>query len=226
MKSLTQRFCSVMNENHSSQKRCVVTARVVRKVRIEEMDINKLVVSLFIIFAAFVGCSKNSPFSPQPFDGRNLIANSTFWAHGVPSLDGWTVPHDTPVQFSNDIPSGGSGSSIILYNLPGPSHPWPYSTIYTTILPPVGLHVYRISILGKLADDIGGELSVDRNRPESAHSWSFALLEILDTNWTSYSHTDTMRIAQADTIFISLTGGSGEYIGRTYLNTCKFEILD
>lgn len=184
------------------------------------------IVHVLIILAILGGCKDNSQIPPEPYENKNLITNPTFQFYGDPSLQCWTVADDMSVQFSNDIPSGGSGNSLVLFNQIGAADAWPSNCIYTSISPPAGLHVYRISVLGKKKFDVGGLVLVDRNRPESVNAPPFAVLEIADTNWKLYSYTDTMRTTPSDTIFISLTGGSSENGGITYLNTCKLEKLD
>lgn len=188
---------------------------------------NIIILALFM--CVDIGCrdSGTSPVAEtNPTPGTNLISNPTFETHGVPSMSGWTVPDTHAVHFSNDVPPEGSGSSIVLYLRQGVAYSWPFNSVYTTVIAPIGIHAYRLSFLAKRRDDMGGDIFVCRNRPGNNNAMYFRAISIVDTNWTLYSHTDTLQTAATDTIFITINGGSGEYSGITYVNTCKFEILD
>lgn len=157
--------------------------------------------------------------------GTNLISNSTFEINGIPSLVGWTIPDSGFVLFSNDVPPGGSGASIILAIRHGVSYAWPSNHIYTLVIPPVGAHAYRLSFMAR-KQDMGGEVFVYRNRPSNQNTEPSMSQYVATGNWTLYSQTAMLSTNAGDTIFVTMTGGSGEYSGITYINTCRFELLN
>ena len=154
----------------------------------------------------------------------NLLANSTFEVYGVPSLQGWVVSDTSNVRFSSDEPPGGSGSSIVL----GAAWfaPWPNGAIYQEVALPAGSHRYRLSFIGKKSG-VAGAVLVHHGRPSYDGSRLLMALQIADSVWTSYSSTDTISVPPRDSVFVTISGGGTEVLaGRSYFNTCAFEVLD
>ena len=154
-----------------------------------------------------------------PTNGGNLLTNSTFEIAGHPSLMGWNVADTSVAHFSKDLPTGGSGSSIVMHA--AWFAPWPDNSIYTAVIPQTGSHVYTLSIFAK-DTGVGGVVSVYINRPGSPNSSSAATLRANDSSWTYYSQTDTISTSPGDTIFVAISGGGTELLaGTTYFNTCR-----
>ncbi len=188
------------------------------------------IIFTLIIFAGIYGCKKNSqtPVQPQP-ENNVFVVNPTFYVNGVPSLEGWTVPDSNTVRFSDDIPPNGSSSSIVFNVSMGPMLGWPDNSIYTTFTVPEGRHVYRLSVVGKMKFVGGassGEVEVNCNRPESNNSKYLTSIDILDTNWVTYSCIDTIQTVPGDSIYLTIYGGSCECTGQTFINSCDFEKID
>lgn len=154
----------------------------------------------------------------------NLLVNSTFELQGTPSLQGWVVSDPSNVRFSTDTPPGGSGSSIVLEAQW--FAPWPNGAIYQEVVPPAGTHRYRLSVLGKRSR-IAGAVLVHIGRPSAPGSSLRMALQIVDTLWASSSSTDTITTVPGDSVYVTVSGGGTEILaGRSYFNTCRFEVLD
>jgi hypothetical protein len=184
------------------------------------------IIVLVAILVLSGGCQNELVGPPAPPQGENLIKNPTFQLFGFPSLWGWTASDSSVVQFSNVIPVGGSGWSILLHIRQGADPGGFYNAIYATAIVPVGTHSYRLSFFGKKQGEMGGDVSVYRNRSGGGNAEMVSLLSIVDTSWATYSSTDTLTTLPGDTVMIMISGGSGEYDGTTYLNTCRFERLN
>lgn len=162
-----------------------------------------------------------------PISGcKNTGTESSTDQECVSSLSSWIVPDTSVVHLSQDVPSGSSECSFVLHLKPGYSLPWPDNSIYKTITVPSGTHLYLLSFFGKKKGEMGGGVFVHRNRPTSANAMLFATIAIVDTFWRVYSYTDTLSTVPSDTIFVTISGGGGEYDGTTYINTVKFDRLD
>ena len=154
----------------------------------------------------------------------NLLVNSTFESHGVPSLEGWVVSDTSNVRFSSDVPPGGSGSSIVL----GAAWfaPWPNGAIYQEVALPAGSHRYRLSFIGKKSG-VAGAVLVHSGRPAYDGSRLLMALQIADSVWASYSSTDTISVPAGDSAYVTISGGGTEILaGSSYYNTCTLELLD
>jgi len=144
----------------------------------------------------------------------------------VSSLSGWIISDTSVVHLSEDVPSGSSDCSLVLLLKQGYSLSWPDNSIYKTITLPSGKHLYRLSFFGKKKGEMGGDVFLHRNRPVGENATLLANISIVDTLWSSYSFTDTVTTILSDSIFVTVSGGGGEYGGTTYVNTVKFEKLD
>jgi hypothetical protein len=182
---------------------------------------------LLLLFS-LSGCKKDAQTPVQPAPENNVfVLNPTFEVNGVPSLEGWAVPDTFTAYFSNDIPSGGSGSTIRLNLVIGPYFGWPSNCVYTAFTVPSGTHVYKLSFYGKYKDGSGGSgVSVNLNRPGTNNSALLMDMWLDDTSWTFCSSIDTLQTVQSDTLFLTIFGGSCECTGQAFFNTCKFEKLD
>ena len=157
-----------------------------------------------------------------PSSGTNLLTNSTFEWNGIPSLHGWIVLDTAGVQFSTDVPSGGSGRSIIVH--PSWLPTWPIGIVYQTIPAFVGTHRYLISVFGK-KNGVSGGVRVGLSQPQGIQ-WKGGI-GVPDTAWTFYSSVDTITAGSGDSIIVAISTGACEIcLGTTYLNTCKLEKLD
>lgn len=177
---------------------------------------------IMLVCLSFIGtCEK-------PTDaglGHNLLTNGIFEWNGVPSLHGWVVSDTSGVEFSTDVPTGGTKRSITVHPSWFPT--WPIGIIYQSIPAFVGTHRYAISVFGKKIGVSGG-VGVSLNRPHS-NQWKGWLsgITISDTSWTYYSSADTITAGVGDSIFIAiLTGACEVCYGTTYFNTCVFMTLD
>ena len=139
------------------------------------------------------------------------------------SLSSWVIPDTSTVHLSKDVPAGSSDCSFVLHLKQGYSSFWPNNSIYKMIPIDPGTHVYRLSFLGKKKGEMGGEVFVHRNHPGSGNAMLFASISIVDTSWSSYSFPDTLTTVPSDTIFLTISGGGGEYDGTTYVNTVTFQ---
>ena len=154
-----------------------------------------------------------------PTNVGNLLANSTFETGGHPSLIGWNVADTSVVHFSNDLPTGGSGSSIVMHA--AWFAPWPNNSIYCSVIPQTGSHKYTLSVFAKNTG-VGGIVSLYINCPGRSNSSSAATLRASDSSWTYYSQTDTISTSLGDTLFVAVSGGGTELLpGTTYFNTCR-----
>jgi hypothetical protein len=181
---------------------------------------------LFILLLVMTGCQQSDSITDLQMGGTllgNLIPNSIFDSSGVPSLQGWIVPDRNAVEFSNDIPPSGLGHTLVLF----PARPPENSNPYTIVATQSGTHRYRLSVFGKRkGQDLGG-IYASRKSPTSNDISTFAVISVSDTSWTFYSQTVTITTAPHDLIIVSLSGGGAELsVGKTYLNTCRFEKLD
>jgi hypothetical protein len=185
---------------------------------------NYRTIVLFLALLVGVSCKETTT---GPISGVNLLSNSTFEINGLPSFQGWIVPDTSVVHFSTDIPSAGSGRSVV-FGIGSLGDPWPSNSIYAAITGLSGTHQYRLSVFGKTDRIISGGVFAYRNRPLAGNSIPFSSLLIADTVWASYSYRDTLSVTPRDTIFINITGGVAEVVPLTsiYFNTCTFEKLD
>ncbi len=179
-----------------------------------------IILSLFIFGFISLNCS-NTVTGPTTSYNNNLLANSTFEANEKPSLIGWNVPDTSAFSFSSDIPQGGSGSSIIM------NAAWvPGNIIFTSTIPQLGSHSYKLSIFGKYSG-VGGKVSLYLNRPENSSSTLIEEIPINSNAWSHYSQTKTISATDGDTLFVIINGGETELAGgTTYFNTCRLEKLN
>ncbi|MDI6802828.1 MAG: hypothetical protein QME58_03145 [Bacteroidota bacterium] len=177
---------------------------------------------MFLLILIVVLSCKNMTTEPTEV---NLLINSTFELNGDSSLYGWIVSYPSVVQFSNDVPSYGSGRSIIFQSW-GKSPPLSNS-IFAMIPAPAGTHIYRLSIFGKKSGVVGGWVYIGRNLRSAATAEHYSSISVVDSVWTFYSKIDTLTTDVRDTLFVVITGGSSctEW-GSTHFNTCKFEKLN
>ncbi len=163
------------------------------------------------------GCSEVGP----PID-NNLIKNSTFEIDSKPSFQGWTVyAYDsTYVTFSRDVPPSGGAFSASLRNawiLPG--------EIDYMILPPRGMHAYRLSAWTKTEDPAyGGIVSIEDNAGHVlGGGWPYEP----DTVWTLHVLVDTITTTPTDTLLIVFRGNNRQWArGYTLFNLPRLEILN
>ena len=177
--------------------------------------------AIIILLVLTVSCKDTGT---GPSSEVNLVVNSTFELNGLPSLHDWIVSDTSVVHFSTDVPARGKGYSLVFHarSLPG------YNSIYTAITGVGGRHRYRLSAFGKADRIPWGAVHAYRYEPSTGNSAPFGSLEIADTVWTFYSHTDTLSTTPTDTIFIEITGSVRPIIPLTsiFFNSCKFDKLD
>ena len=184
----------------------------------------KVAVSLLMI-AGVGGCKTGASLPNEPGQGLDLIANPTFESHGSPSLAGWITTDSAVVQFSASLPPGGSGWTILLRNRLGPAPVGLYNSVYTTIMPPIGTYACRLSLFGRKEGEAGGVVALYVHRFQNGGTDLLGTLSINNTNWMLCATIDTLNARPGDTVVVLISGGSGEYSGSTYVNTCKFEKL-
>jgi hypothetical protein len=171
-----------------------------------------------LLFCGLLSLSCSSTIT-GPTNGGDLLSNSTFQIGGIPSLAGWNVPDTSAAHFSNDLPAGGSGSSIVMHA--AWFAPWPSNSIFATVLPHAGSHQYTLSVFAK-DTGVGGSVILYLNRPGSPNASTAAFLRANDSSWTYYAQTDTMTTSPNDTLFVVIHGGGTELLtGTTYFNTCR-----
>ena len=182
--------------------------------------------TIILLFLLLPGLSCKETIT-GPTSGGNLLTNPTFEWNGVPSLYGWTVSDTTGLQFSKDVPPGGSGQSIALPPMGIP--PFPEGALYQTIPAPVGTHRYLISVFGKTTGFFFGGMGIVLNRPGNNNVTFFPGIAVTDTIWKFYSRVDTINAVSGDTIFVTILGGACEacpITPTTIFNTCKLEKMD
>ena len=183
--------------------------------------------TIIILFLLLPGLSCKETVT-GPSSGANLLTNPTFEWSGVPSLYGWTVSDTSGMQFSKDVPPGGSGQSIALPPMGLPDTP--EGAMYQTIPTPVGTHRYLISVFGKTTESsFWGGIGIVLNRPGSSNATWFPGIAVTDTLWKFYSRVDTISAVAGDTIFVTISGGACEVCPitpTTSFNTCKLEKMD
>jgi hypothetical protein len=160
---------------------------------------------------------KNTGVGPEL--AKNLILNSTFQDHLLPSLKGWTVKDSSGLHFSKDIPSEGSGYSL--------DFSVPFTSIYTALTGLTGTHQYRLSVFAKSEDVLSGSVFMEIHYHDGSRR-SIHYSSVGDTLWTLHSSKDTLEMNGLDTIFIYINGAGLARIppASVYFNTCKFEQLD
>ena len=171
-------------------------------------------------FLFFSACHKLH-FSVDSSYTPNLIKNPSFEEDGQPSLKDWYVQDSSEIAFSNDTPEGGGKWSIYMHvQWYGPL---PTSPSYYLPLEP-GKHIFKFSIYGKSTMSRGAAyiiLQKDGNREILAKN------AITTTSWQQYTTTDTLNIADGDSVFILLYGGGTEAAdGLTYFDSIELEPLD
>ncbi len=187
-----------------------------------EEDEMKLLILVLINLVLLSSCKESTT---GPSLNVNLLTNPTFEQNGTPSFHGWTVVDTVGVELSADIPSNGSGRSIIVH--PSWLPTWPIGIAYQVIPASAGTHFYRISVFGKRSGVSGG-IAVRLNRPDNnpAQGW-FPGIAIVDTVWTFYSQINTITASAGDSLFFAVRTGACELcFGSTFLNTFSFEKLN
>jgi hypothetical protein len=175
---------------------------------------------IFVSYLFIALCCNETTTSPSP-DG-NFLINSSFDKFGSPSLYGWTVMDTSNIQLVADIPKGGSGYSILVHPTWLPT--WPIGIIYQTIPAIPGTHRYFVSVFGKKSG-ISGGIRIGLKQAQGI-DWKSGIT-VIDTVWTFYSTTDTIRASLGDSIIVAIATGACEVCnGSTYLNSCKFIKLD
>ena len=187
---------------------------------------------LIILFFLLPGLSCTETII-GPSSGANLLTNPTFEWNSVPSLYGWTVSDTTGMQFSTDVPPGGSGKSILLPPMGFPESP--EGAVYQIIPASEGSHKYMISVFGKTTESFLathfflGSVGIVLNRPGGSNTTNLPGITVADTMWKFYFRIDTINAVAGDTIFVTISGGACEVCpiaATTSFNTCKFEKLD
>lgn len=177
-------------------------------------------VGILLLFS--LGCTDSGT---EPSVGVNLLVNPTFQLNGAPSLHGWIVPDTSVARFSNDVPLFGSGHSIVLRSW-GRS-PMFSNSIFAMIPANDGTHRYRLSVIGKKRDVVGGLVTVGINLRSAAMARYHGSIVIEDSAWTLYARIDTISTTVQDTLFVVISGSiSCTEFGSTHFNTCRFERLD
>ena len=179
-----------------------------------------------IIFTCLVFLAVNCKEKSDPVTsgineaGVDLLANPTFEVNGQPSLADWIVPDTSAVHFSNDIPSGGQGNSIILHTYAGN---FPGTSIYKYITGAKGTHRYQMSCWAKRSGT-GGYFSVYIKQGNTISLCPQLHIAIAETSWTSFSLEDTLTTSTHDTLLAFVSGGFVFlYPGTTYFNSCMLK---
>jgi hypothetical protein len=168
----------------------------------------------------FISCKKSNDAPTGPSPAIDFLSNSTFESNGNPSLAGWIVPDTSAVRFSSDIPSGGTGYSIVLQTQTGGV--WPGKSVYTNIIPSAGKHRYRLSCFTKKTGT-GGYCAVYLKRGSMMAICAQFNLSVIDTIWTNSTCEDTLTTVPQDTLIVNVNGGMMTFTaGTTYFNSCQF----
>jgi len=174
-----------------------------------------------------ISCKRSENGVVAPSADANLIANGSFELNGAPSLQGWNSNSvDTSdVNFSNDTPSGGGSHSIRLRN------GWTVrSTIWYSLLPPIGTHRYQLSAWAKAIRsnaqaEAGGEVLL-MTRKGGVTSLRKSI-HFADTIWATRSLTDTLTMSSTDSVVVTLRGNIDQSsAGYVLFDLCRFEKLD
>ena len=174
-----------------------------------------------------MSCKESEDGLVTPDTDANLIMNGSFELNGVPTLKGWspTSVDSSYVSFSNDTPTGGGSYSVKLKN------GWTVkSTIWYSLLPPVGTHQYRFSVWAKAIRsnalaDAGGEVILTA-RSSGAMSLNQSI-HFTDTTWTADTLTYTLTTGSTDSLVITFRGNIDQSSeGYVLFDLCRFEKLD
>jgi hypothetical protein len=184
---------------------------------------------MILVFAVCgsLSCKKSENGVVTPSADANLMENGSFESNGVPTLKGWgpNAVDTSYVNFSNDTPSGGGSYSVRLRN------GWTVmSTIWCSLMPPIGTHRYQLSVWAKAIRsnalaDAGGDVSL-MTRTGGGSSFRKSI-QFADTMWTTGSLIDTLTTSSTDSVVITLRGNIDESsAGYILFDLCRFERLD
>lgn len=180
----------------------------------------KQIISLCLMLL-FFGCNKSEETPTGPPVIIDLLSNPTFESNGNPSLAGWIVPDTSTVHFTNDMPPGGKGYSIIVKSQI--SVLWPGASVFVNIVPAPGKHRYRLSCYTK-SKGTAGYCAVYLKRGNMTVMCGQFYIPATDTIWTNTMHDDTLTTVYEDTLIVNLNGGMLAYFpGTTYFNSCQFQ---
>lgn len=178
--------------------------------------------SVLLLVIVMPGC-RHSTTGPTEITG-NLLVNPSFEANGMPSLQGWTVSDTSNVHFSAEMPTSGSGHTIVLSARW--FAPWPNGANYQMLSPPAGTFRFRLSVYGKRIG-LGGGVDVNLGSPLDTNSVLRMSLNVRDTLWAFYSISDTMTVRPNDVLYVTISGGGTEIVaGTTFFNSCTLEKLN
>ena len=176
-----------------------------------------------IILLSFLtlSCTKSPTFPSSGSPTTQLLVNPTFQWKGVPSLYGWSKSDSLRLYYSNDVPPGGSGNTIVFL---------PTGTIcegIQQIIPALpGTHVYRLTFFGKSQQlDAGANVNLHPSGRDVFIGNGGATA--YNTTWTFYSVVDTFTTVPGDSLYITVQEAGCEICepnASAYINSCMLEV--
>jgi len=181
----------------------------------------KIILSAGVIFILLLAysCSKsdNSSNNSIIIPVTNLVKNGSFETNGEPSLSNWTEP-DTIAKFAEDTPQGGLKWCIYM-----DSQAVPPRFIKTAVSPGTGDKLYKFSFWAKTRYKTGFA-NFYLKRPDTLILLN--TVPVVDSVWTQYMATDSIKTTASDSLVIGLSGGLSElFAGRTWFDLIRLEVV-
>ena len=175
------------------------------------MERNFTVISYLFLVFLLVRCADSSVESKPD---NNLISNGSFEFNGTPTLDGWRFGNEQLAELVKQAPPKGGNWSLQL------TSDWAPTTgfAYTPVTKVRNGDVVKLSAFIRTN---GGNASI-------ALSYNSYLKSAFtrDTVWTQISVTDTLSLAQGDTLWVILSSPITEIVWyRQLFDLVKLEKL-
>jgi len=188
---------------------------------------------VFLMGVVFICCSSFDQGIVNPTWNGNRITNPTFELNGMPSIYGWTLrdadSSDMAIAlyFSNDIPSGERGYSVVIRNLPfvGPER------ISQTVPAIPGTHVYAFSIWSKSTTPLrsniwGGGFGFGLKKPDTTIAMFTST--VFDSIWERRVFADTINALSGDSLVVALRGGYESLpskVPTVFFSSCEIKVI-
>jgi len=177
---------------------------------------SRIVVMLVTLIASINLIQCSNPTGPSA--SSNLLQDPSFESNGQATLNGWVVNDTSIVHFANDAPpDGGKWSVAVNVIWIGPNM---FEVPYQKVKLVSGTKIYTFSFWAKSSTVIKGMGSILALKADSIVSYKYVRVE--DSTWTNYTIADTISSDQADSLFVTISGGATELAGgKTYFDLCS-----